>query len=152
MILDTLENATRYEPLHSRFARAFAFLRAVDGTQEPGRHDLDGDRCFALVQRYETKPVEQALFEAHRRHIDVQFVHSGHETILWAPLAAMQEETMAYCEEKDAALWKLVSDATPLHLSAGRFAILFPQDAHAPCVAWKAPGQVFKVVVKVAVD
>ena len=94
MILDTLDNAARYESLNSRFAKAFAFLRTVDGTQELGRHDLDGDACFALVQTYESKPIEKAKFEAHRKYIDVQFIHSGRETIVWAPLSSMKEETM----------------------------------------------------------
>lgn len=152
MILDTLDNAARYASLNSRFAKAFDFLRGVDGSQALGRHDLDGDACFALVQTYETKPEEKALFEAHRKYIDVQFIHSGRETILWAPLAAMKEETMAYSDEKDAALWKLVPEATPLHVSAGHFSILWPQDAHAPCIEWDRPEQVFKVVVKVAVE
>ena len=152
MILDTLANAACYESLNPRFAKAFAFLRTVDGTQELGRHDLEGDDCFALVQTYETKPMEKAKFEAHRKYIDVQFIHSGRETILWAPLAAMQEETMAYSGEKEAALWKLVPDVTPLHMSAGHCAILYPQDAHAPCIEWEKPEHVFKVVVKVAVE
>ena len=152
MILDTLDNSARYEALNSRFAKAFAYLRTVDGTQALGRHDLDGDHCFALVQTYETKPVEKAKFEAHRKYIDVQFIHSGRETILWAPLAAMEEEMMPYTEEKEAALWKLVPDVTPLHMSGGHFAILYPQDAHAPCIEWGPAGQVFKVVVKVAVE
>jgi YhcH/YjgK/YiaL family protein len=152
MVLDTLPNATRYESLNSRFAKAFAFLRTVDGTQDLGRHDLDGDHCFALVQTYETKPIEKAKFEAHRKYIDVQFIQSGRETILWAPLATMKEEMMAYSDEKDAALWKLTTDTTPLHVSAGHFAILWPEDAHAPCIEWERPGQVFKVVIKVAVE
>lgn len=152
MILDTLPNAARYESLNSRFAKAFAWLRGYDGTQALGRHDIDGDDCFALVQTYETKPVEKALFEAHRKYIDVQFIHSGRETILWAPLASMKEETMAYSAEKEAALWKLTPDFTPLHVSAGHFAILWPQDAHAPCVEWDKAEQVMKVVVKVAVE
>lgn len=152
MILDTLANATRYESLNSRFAKTLAWLRGFDGTQELGRHDIDGDDCFALVQTYETKPMEKAKFEAHRKYIDVQFINSGRETILWAPLASMKEETMAYSEEKEAALWKLVPDVTPLHMSAGHFAILFPEDAHAPCIEWVKPEQVFKVVVKVAVE
>jgi YhcH/YjgK/YiaL family protein len=152
MILDTLDNSARYESLNSRFAKAFAFLRTVDGTQALGRHDLDGDHCFALVQTYETKPLEKAKFEAHRKYIDVQFIHKGRETILWAPLASMKEEMLAYSEEKEAALWKLVPDVTPLHMSDGNFAILWPQDAHAPCIEWDAPKRVFKVVVKVAVE
>ena len=152
MVLDTLPNAARYESLNSRFEKAFAFLRTVDGTQELGRHDLDGDHCFALVQTYETKPLEKAKFEAHRKFIDVQFIQSGRETILWAPLATMKEEMMAYSDEKDAALWKLTGDITPLHVSAGDFAILWPEDAHAPCIEWDKPERVFKVVVKVAVE
>lgn len=152
MIFDTLENSARYESLNSRFAKAFEYLRTVDGTQPLGRFDLDGDDCFAIVQTYETKPMEKALFEAHRKYIDVQFIHSGRETILWAPLAAMKEETMAFNEEKDAALWKLVPDVTPLHISGGQFAILYPEDAHAPCVEWDKPEQVFKVVVKVRLE
>jgi biofilm protein TabA len=152
MIFDTLAHSARYETLHPLFPKTFAFLRTVDGTQAVGRHDLEGDACFALVQTYATKPLDQALFEAHRRYIDVQFVQSGRETILWAPLSSMQEQTMAYDETKDAALWKQVPDSTSLHLSPGHFAILFPQDAHAPGVVWEKAEPVFKVVVKVAVD
>ena len=151
MILDTLDHAARYEILNPRLAQAFAFLRAVDGTQTPGRHYLDGDNLFAIVETYASKPVESALFEAHRKYIDVQFIHHGRETLLWAPLPLMKEETRPYDAEKDIAKWKLVPDATPLHLSAGCFTILFPQDAHAPGVEWGASAQVFKVVMKVAV-
>lgn len=152
MIHDTLDNSARYEVLSPRFAQAFAFLRSVDGTQTLGRHDIAGDDVFAIVQTYTTKPQEKALFEAHRKYIDVQFLYSGRETILWAPLATMKEETLAYTEEKEAALWKLVAEFTPLHLGPGYFTILYPEDAHAPCVEWDAPSEVFKVVIKVAVD
>ena len=152
MVHDTLDNAARYEALSPRFAQAFAYLRTVDGTQPLGRQDIDGDHCFALVQTYATKPIDAAKFEAHRKYVDIQYIHSGRETILWAPLATMQEETMAYTEAKEAALFKLVPDTTALHLSAGHFAILFPEDAHAPCVEWGASEPVFKVVIKVSVD
>jgi YhcH/YjgK/YiaL family protein len=151
MILDTLDNAARYTSLHPLFTKVFDYLRTVNGTEALGRHDIEGDQAFALVQTYATKKVETALFEAHRKYIDVQFIFSGRETILWAPLAAMKEETMAYHETKEAALWKLVPEATDLHLSGGHFCILYPEDAHAPCVEWGASEQVFKVVVKVAV-
>ena len=152
MIHDTLPHATQYEAMSPRFAAAFAYLRTVDGTQPLGRFDIDGDNCFALVQTYATKPLSAAKFEAHRKYIDIQYIHSGRETILWAPLADMKEETMAYNPEKEAALFKLIPDSTALHMSAGHFAILYPQDAHAPCIEWGATEQVFKVVIKVAVD
>ncbi len=149
MIQDTLDNSARYEVLNPRFSKAFEFLRVVDGTLAPGRHQIDGDDVFALVEKYFTKPMDGALFEAHRKYIDVQYIYSGRETILWAPLASMKEITRPYDEIKDAAKWKLVPDVTPLHMGAGHFAILFPEDAHAPCVEWDRPEEVFKVVVKV---
>jgi len=151
MIQDTLDQSARYEVLSPYFAQAFAFLKTVDEKMALGRHDIVGDEAFAIVQTYTTKPEEKALFEAHRRYIDVQFIYSGRETILWAPLVTMKEETRAYTEEKDAALWKLVPDMTPIRVSAGHFVILYPEDAHAPCVEWDGPSEVFKVVVKVAV-
>ncbi len=152
MVHDTLENAARYEALSPHFAAAFAYLRTVDGTQPLGRHDIDGDRCFALVQAYTTKPVESALFEAHRKYIDVQYLHRGRELILWAPLADMRETTMPYDETKEAALFKLTPGPTEVRLTPGHFTLLFPQDAHAPCVQYDGPEEVFKVVIKVAVE
>lgn len=151
MIQDTLENSARYEGLNSRFAKAFEFLRSVDGTQDLGRHVIEEDKLIAIVESYTTKPLESALFEAHQKFIDIQFLFRGRETILWAPLPTMQGVTRPYEEEKDIGKWKLVADTTALHLSAGHFAILFPQDAHAPCVQWDQPEQVYKIVMKVAV-
>jgi biofilm protein TabA len=151
MILDTLKNAARYQSLNPRFDQAFAFLQSLNGNEELGRVDLDGDDCFALLQSYETKALENALFEAHRKYIDVQWVQSGRETILWAPLASMREETLAYTAEKDVAKWRLTPDFTPLQIGAGQFAIFWPDDAHSPCLEWGKATQVFKVVVKVAV-
>ncbi len=44
-----------------------------------GRHDLDGDDLFALVQEYTTRAADECVWEAHRRYIDVQFVVTGAE-------------------------------------------------------------------------
>jgi biofilm protein TabA len=152
MIIDTLENSIHYTSLHPHFALAFDYLRQFDGSAAIGRHELDADRCFALVQTYQTKPETEALFEAHRKYIDVQYLHTGRESMLWAPLATMREQTMDYDEAKDAALWKLHATTTAVRVSAGDFVIFYPQDAHAPCVHWDGMDNVLKVVVKVAVQ
>ena len=151
MIFTTLADLHRYAYLHPRFAAAFTFLDSFTDAVSLGRHDLEDDHLFALVQEYETKALDSALFEAHRRYIDVQFVHSGRETILWTPLPTFTEATAAYDAGKDVALFRLNPLHTPLHLSAGSVAILYPEDAHSPCLHWDTPATVRKVVVKVAI-
>ena len=151
MILDTLPLWHRYAALHSGFARAFAFLEGVTPATADGRHDIDGDAIYALVQRYQTRATSGMQLEAHRRYIDVQFIARGREVIHWAPLAALSEVTLPYETTKDAGLFALPAATVPLRLVAGQFAILFPDDAHAPCCAWDEPEDVLKVVVKVAV-
>jgi biofilm protein TabA len=58
---------------------------------------------------------------------------------------------MAFDEKVDAALYTGIPDMVPVQMRAGQFALLFPQDGHAPSCAWDAPAEVLKVVVKVMV-
>ena len=150
MILDTLPQWRRYSSLNPRFAKAFAFLEQVTAAVADGRHEIDGDEVFALVQRYETRPVAGQP-EAHRRYVDIQFIVAGREVIQWAPLASLSEVTKPYDDTKDAGFFASGDAMVPVRVAAGQFAILFPDDAHAPCCAWAGPEPVIKVVVKVAV-
>ena len=148
MIADTLTQYHRYTALSPRFAAAFEFLRTLPADQVPGRHDLDGDDCFALVQSYPTKPAAQATFEAHERYIDIQFIQAGQETLLWAPRATLQV-TQPYNPEKDVTFYAMPTHTTPVNLSAGEFAIFFPEDGHAPGLEYAGRTDVRKVVIKV---
>jgi biofilm protein TabA len=149
MILDTLSQWRRYASLNPRFAAAFAFLEQVTAAVADGRHEIAGDEVFALVQRYETR-LAAGQPEAHRRYIDIQFIVAGREVIQWAPLASLTEVTKPYDHTKDAEFFA-PGAMVPVRVAAGQFAILFPDDAHAPCCAWAGPEPVAKVVVKVAV-
>jgi len=149
MILDNLSQCHRYTTTLPGLAKAFEFLKKVDATLPTGRHEIDGDRVYASVQRYTTKPVEQGALESHQKYTDVQFIITGRETILWAPLSAMKEVTQPYNAEKDIAFYGMVPGTTPVRLGNGQFAIFFPEDAHAPGLQWDGAGEVMKVVVKV---
>lgn len=158
MIYDSIEHADRYTAGHAGLEKAFEFLRSgvVNDTLLTGRHLIDGERVFAGVDRYATKPASEAMFEAHRRYADIQVVVSGRETLLWAPLADMQESLLVrpFDPAKDVAKWQLPAEYLSLPLFPGRFVVLFPEDAHAPGVhAAGSPGdEVLKVVFKVALD
>ena len=116
--------------------------------REPGRHELDGDKVFALVQQYQTKPLAEGKWEAHRKYIDVQYVAAGVEKIGWAPVSRLKV-TELYDETKDVAFYTGKGDFVTV--PAGWFVILFPEDAHMPSIAVDAPSPVTKVVVKVKV-
>jgi len=103
---------------------------------------------FALIQRYVTRPVTESSWEAHRRYIDLQYLVAGSEQIGYAPL----EQLAAGPYDAGRDLLALHGEGSWLTLHAGNFMLLFPHDAHRPCVSVAAPAEVFKVVVKIAVD
>lgn len=148
MILDTLEQAHRYERLAPGISRGLAFLRDLDPEIPEGRHDVAGEEVFALVSRYETGPAGERRFEAHRRHLDLQYVAAGAERILHAPAVALEVET-AYSEEEDVVFFHDPKASSSLLLPAGGVAFLFPGDAHKPGCMAGGRSPVLKVVVKV---
>jgi len=132
--------------------KAFAFLRSdsLHGLPD-GRVEIDGDRVFALVQRYHTMALDSPTFEFHRKYIDVQFIVSGEEIIGWAPLEGITI-TEAYDAEKDICFGISAKGSwTRAYLEAGQLAVLWPEDGHAPKLVGCAPSLVMKIVVKVAV-
>ena len=151
MIVAALADAEGQAAPTPGLRQAFAFLRRSDVAALPdGRVEVDGDRVFALVQRYETAETDAPLFEAHRRYIDVQFVVSGRETIGWAPLAQLRV-TQPYDAAKEACFGTVpATEVTSVLLRAGELAVLYPEDAHAPKLAAGRPSAVHKIVVKVA--
>lgn len=149
MINVPLAYAGRQTPALPGLAEALAFLRRPDLAGLPdGRYEIDGDRIFALVQRYETQ-AGGARFEAHRAYADVQYLAGGSEAIAVAPLADLAVSAV-YDPEKDVCFGSVPEGrASRLLLGPGELAVLFPEDAHAPRLAAGAPGPVIKVVVKV---
>ena len=149
MIIDSIQNRARYERLGTGIAKALEYLARTDVSKmATGRYDLDGDNVYALVQRYDTKPREKGVWEAHRRYIDVQFVASGVESMGYAPIGSLTV-TQPYAADNDCVL--LAGTGDFVTAAAGTFVVFFPEDAHMPCLACGAPPAVCKVVVKVAV-
>ena len=146
MIIDRLSNSSPFFELPKRLTRALEYLRATDMRSVAlGRHDLDGDHLFALVQEYTTRTADQCVWEAHRRYIDVQFVVTGAERMGIASLGQMPERE-AYDSARDVAFFEPGSEFVTIR--AGMFAIFGPEDVHSPCHMAGQPGVVRKVVIK----
>lgn len=132
--------------------KAIEFLKRPDLESLPdGRVEVDGDRVFALPQRYDTIVADTPRFEYHRTYIDIQFIVSGEEIIGWAPVERMAAGE-AYDPKKDIAFGTVKpNEITPVFLRAGQMAVLYPEDGHAPRLAAGTPSAVHKIVMKVAV-
>jgi biofilm protein TabA len=149
MIVDRLGNRSVDVHVPSRVRQALEYLRTTDmGAVALGRHELDGDRLFALVQEYQTRLPTDCVWEAHRRYVDVQYIVRGAERMGHASIADVVPR-VAYDEEKDVALFE--PGTRFVTLTAGMFAIFGPNDVHSPCVAAGDPQPVRKVVIKAAI-
>jgi len=134
--------------LADRLAMALKFLQEGNVVALlPTRIELDGDKVFAMIQHYETKPKEQGVWEAHRKYIDVQYVVEGQELMGYANLGHLNANE--YNAEKD--FLSAQGEGSFVLMKPGTFVILTPQDAHIPQMAVDVPQPVKKVVIKVAV-
>ena len=148
MILDTLTHADRYAALHPLFARAFEFLRGTDlKTLASGKHSVQGEQIFAIVEACPGRTRAEAKLECHRRYIDIQLVLEGVDEMGWKPLAGCVDPVADYDAARDI---RFFNDAPSSWITtpAGSFCLFFPDDAHAPLVS---AGFIRKVVVKIAV-
>ncbi|MFI5335367.1 MAG: YhcH/YjgK/YiaL family protein [Opitutales bacterium] len=148
MIADLLSNSDRYARHHPGLAAGFQFLRALPAHAVEGRHEIDGDRVFALVQAYQTGPAAGRKFEFHRKYADIQFLVAGEEVIEFAPLAGLTVDR-PYEATKDYGLTADPAICSALVLQPGQFGIFFPEDAHKPGCCSREATAVRKVVVKV---
>ena len=146
MVVDNIKNAGLYYNLSKGIEKGLKYLQETDFSKmEPGRYEIDGSNVFALVQHYQTKPLSEGKFEAHRKYIDIQYMSVGLEQIGYALISTLKGQE--YNSDKDFQL--LDGNGSMFECSSGTFAILMPEDAHMPGIAVDKQIPVKKVVVKV---
>ena len=151
MIIDTLQNASKYNSVHPLFAQAFAYIASVDlNAVETGTYEI-AEGLKAIVSDKEGKTQEESLqrFECHRKNIDIQLCINGVEKIGWKPIEKCATDNGGYNEEKDVQFWSDDPD-TYFQLTNNQFVILFPEDVHAPMINVDG-NSIKKMVIKVAV-
>jgi len=149
MIVDTLQNAHLYQSINEGFRKAFDYLTTTDFSKTAtGKYKIEGDDIFAIVNEYETKDKKICEIEAHKKHIDIQYLVAGTEMFGYAPLTN-QLPTQDYDELHDVAIYK--ESVSYIKLEAGMFIIFFPTDLHQPEVSEFEPLKVKKVVVKIKI-
>lgn len=149
MIIDSIENAKKYYSVHPEFKAVFEALAAFDAATPSGRTEIDGDRAFINLSSYVNKPEKDCKFESHAKYADIQFVVCGSEKIDLCDVSAAPV-TEDRLENDDIAFYGNPDSFDTAFLTPGRFVVIFPGEAHRPCVAPDGKGvEVKKAVAKI---
>ena len=150
MVHGTLAESERYEALHPRFGKAFAFLRSHDLSKLPlGRNEIYGDDVYANVMDVTLATWDpDAKLEIHRKYFDIHVPISGDE------LDGFVRDT----EHAKSADFNVADDyvlfqnpkMAKVAVRKGEFVVFYPKcGAHAPNKTEGAPRSHRKLVVKV---
>lgn len=143
--------AVMYHKNPRHWAQAFHFLKSADlKNLPPGKQELEGEHLFISVAEYYGKQKPDALYESHKKYIDIQYVAKGEEII---GLTTLDKVTVKepYNEEKDIAFYEF-EGGKYLKATPGNFFIFFPEDVHRPSITTGDSVLVKKIVVKIWIE
>lgn len=145
----TLAEYYHKNPRH--WDQAFHFLKTADLKNLPiGKQELEGEHLFVSVMEYFPKQKEDALYESHKKYIDIQYVISGGEIMGLTTLNKVEIRD-PYDQEKDIAFYN--SDKGEFYKATPEnFFVFFPEDVHRPSITTGDSVFVKKIVVKIMID
>lgn len=144
MIVDQLANLRFYFALNPLFEDVFDFIQHNDLWKlENGRHVIN-DGLFVNVEDDKGRSKDEAVFEYHRKKLDIQIPLNIPETYGYTPTVELP--MVDFNVEKDIAKVSGVTPRNFITIKPGEFIMFFPQDGHAPCIA---DGTIHKAVFKV---
>ena len=151
MIYDRLNNCEQYYALGEKFKKAFEFLKNTDlNSIEDGSYEIDGKEIYANIQSLKTKPIEEKKWEVHRKYNDIQYIIKGKEKMGYGILEDFNEIIIPYDKEKDVEFLN-GKEFNFVDVKEGDFVIFYPNDLHAPMLAYNQPENIKKVIVKIAI-
>jgi len=146
MILDHISNIHLYKNINVNLSKGLEYIAATDFSKlEEGKHTIQGDQVFAILQSYHSKPETECRLEAHKKYVDIQYVIRGEEFIGVTPLN--NQEVLEDLPDNDVTFYK--GKGEKIKVSENNFAIFFQTDVHAPCIQIEKSNEVLKVVIKV---
>jgi len=144
MIIDTLDNLSKYVALNPLFSKVVDYMSNTDmNALENGKHEIEGKDLFVNRATAKGKTKEEARIESHDVMIDIQIPLNVPETMGYTP-----REDLPECEYNDAKDITFYPGLAKEYITIypGQFVIFFPQDGHAPCVS---EAEIEKVIFKV---
>jgi YhcH/YjgK/YiaL family protein len=148
MIIDTLDNLSKYIALNPLFANVVEFLKTHNlQTMEAGSYPVKEKDVALKLSLTKQRTKETAFLETHIDKIDIQIPITCAETFGYSPLCDLPD--FEYNEEEDITKYGNTKPQTYVTVNPGQFAIFFPQDGHAPCIIEEE--EIKKAIFKVKV-
>lgn len=145
MITDKLENIKKYDIIPKEVV---SFLLGLSAQSETGHYEIN-DYAYANIDKYNTKPIENCKFEAHKKYLDIQMLLEGTEELDYTSIDGLQISE-DYDEKRDVMFFQNpIQTPDTLQLEPFKFALIYPHEAHRPQMG--NGKEVKKVVVKIAV-
>ena len=144
MIIDKLENIIFYSQLPKDVVK---FITNLHQDIELGRHDL-GNGNFAVIEEYNTKNIDNAIYESHDKYADIQILLREKENIYYSNVEDLIV-SVPYDENRDIKFYGNKVDQNKfITLDSTNFVVLYPHEAHAPQIICENCCKIKKVVVK----
>ena len=139
------------EIIQNRIQKTLEYLNNMDLKKlESGKHVIN-EWLYINVQEYMTKNISDCKYESHKKYVDIQMMINGIEAIETSDVDKLELET-EYNEESDVMFWKRKNNQMRTVITDKSYVILYPQNAHMPCIAVDKPVKVKKLVAKVLIQ
>lgn len=146
--LETLQRTPLPEPLGQIMAQLQAKLADWDDVPL-GKHEIDSDRLFYLVNEEVSEPFTVRRGEFHQQYLDIQLLLSGQE---WIGVGPHQYDARL-ADHPHPDLWFVDTPQTSyIALQPLDFAIFWPGELHRPLCTLQQSSKLKKLVVKVHVS
>lgn len=133
VLVDAIETCCRLDPMRLAI----------------GRHDIDGDLVFLLVQDTVPRLVEESLIEAHATYADIQIPLGAVECFGFALPQTGLESCDDQLETGDIAFYPAPQNECFIDVEPGSYIVFLPGELHRPSIALDGDEAFRKVVIKV---
>lgn len=145
MIIDNMKNIQRYQEIED----FHAMLKKM--SEYSTKHEIEVIQALPINKlTFAAKTESEAVYENHKKNIDIHFILAGEERISLADATTLSE-LRPYDENKDIMFLEGEAQVT-LVLRPGDFLICYPQEAHKVGVrANSETKEITKLVGKISV-
>ena len=145
MIIAKRSDAATYRGIHPELDKALSLLTDdFLATVTAETRYLDGEKLYVTLNEYETLPLEDTFYEAHKRYLDIHVLVKGEERVDLASPAGLEE----FEHRGDFTAYHGAAEQTVI-LDPSNFLVVFPDDAHRIKIQTNGPSAVSKAVFKI---